>query len=119
MMGKMMMTAAFAMATLGAPATAQTTGSGSMGDTGAMGTGGMEPGRPGGTGPQSGTMAADGAMDMRTHEAPPPLTRSQMASMRRCQAMTPARMARNAACAKMQRAHPDMMAPATMAPQTM
>ena len=104
MIGNMMMTAAFAVATLAAPAMAQTTGS--MG-SGSMSTGGTA------TGTQSGTMTTDGTMDHRTMAPAPPLTRAQLAQARRCQAMTPARMARNATCVKMQKMHADMMAPAT------
>ena len=107
MIGKMM-TAAFAVATLAAPAMAQTTASGSMG-SGSMGSGSNA-----GTDTQMGTMATDGTMDHRTMAPMPHMTRAQMASMKRCQAMTPARMARNTTCMKIQHAHPDIMAPHAM-----
>lgn len=99
MIGKMMTTAAFALTMLGAPALAQTTGS--MG-----GDSGMQSGTtPGGA--MGGSMT-DGSM------APAhPMTKAQMASMKKCQAMPSAKMMKNKACMKMQSMHPEMTTPAT------
>ena len=39
----------------------------------------------------------------------PKMTKMQMASMKRCQAMTPAKMAKNKTCTKLQQMHPEAM----------
>ena len=119
-MFKMMMTAAFAVATLGVPATAQTTGSGSMGGTSTSGTaGGMgsqsdtsTSGSMGGMGAQSGSQS--GSMASDTAMGTPKMTKAQMASAKKCQAMDPARMAKNKTCMKMQKMHPEMMSSGAM-----
>lgn len=136
MIGKMMMTAAFAVATLGVPVTAQTTGSGSMGSgstqSGSMGSGSIGSGSMGSdstttggqTGGQSGSMGSDsssGGMQsgggMKTdgmNSSSTRMTRAETASMRRCQAMTPARMMKNKTCTRLQAAHPEMGSPSGM-----
>lgn len=92
MIGKTMISAAFAVAALGAvPSVAQMTGqSGSMGGQdrsmggSTMGNGGMSTG-----------MAK--------------MSKSQMATMKRCQAMTSDKMMKNRSCIKLQKMHPEMM----------
>lgn len=82
-----LMLAAASIVACTAPATAQMTGSSSTA------AGGMH------------TSSTAGPM---THDAPK-MTKMQMASMKRCQGMTEAKMMKSKTCMKMKQMHPDMM----------
>lgn len=92
MISKTVLSAAFAIAALGTvPSIAQTTGrSGSMsGQDRSM----------------NGSAMRDGSMSTGMTK----MSKSQMATMKRCQAMTSDKMMKNRSCAKLQKMHPEMM----------
>ena len=115
---KIMMTAAFALAAIGSPAIAQTSGSGTM-STGSTGSGsnsagGMQSGKSTDGTMQSGTMSSgmmsDGSMPVALRATLE--SNSQMAAMKRCQAS--AKAMKSKSCMKMQQMHPDMMSSGAM-----
>lgn len=91
MKGKTLILGALALALAGAPAVAQTSR-----DTGMMTNSTMS----------NGMMAND---HMMSNGKAMKMTKSQMASMKRCQAMGQARMMKNKTCMSMMKMHPDMM----------
>ncbi len=91
MTGKTLILGTLALALVGVPAVAQTSR-----DTGMMTNSTMS----------NGMMAND---HMMSNGKAMKMTKSQMASMKRCQAMSQARMMKNKTCMSMMKMHPEMM----------
>jgi len=91
MTGKTLILGALALALAGAPAAAQTSGDKSMMSNGMM---------------SNGMMAKD---HMMANGKIMKMTKAQMASMKRCKAMSRAGMMKNKMCMSMMKMHPGMM----------
>jgi hypothetical protein len=98
-MKNIMMTGVFALAMIAAPALAQTSGAGVATQSSPSGTG-VEQGAT-----SDGSMTGMGTPGM----APKKMSKSQMAQMQKCQAMTPEMMQKSKSCTKMAKMHPEMM----------